>query len=123
MASRRVRLAAVEDVPLGQGRVVEAEGRELALFNVEGTFYALDNACVHRGGPLGERDLEGRMVVCPWHAGRWDVTTGADANNPAVKMACFPVVVEHGAVFVELLCGSGLGGALMVGVGFGADHG
>jgi nitrite reductase (NADH) small subunit len=102
MASRRVRLAAVEDVPLGQGRVVEAEGRELALFNVEGTFYALDNACVHRGGPLGEGDLEGRIAVCPWHAWRWDVTTGANANNPAVKMACFPVVVENGAVFVEL---------------------
>ncbi len=67
-----------------------------------GTFYAIDNACAHRGGPLGEGDLEGRIVLCPWHAWRWDVTTGANANNPAVKMACFPVVVENGAVFVEL---------------------
>jgi nitrite reductase (NADH) small subunit len=102
LASRRVRLAAVEDVAVGQGRVVEAEGKDLALFNVEGAFYAIDNACVHRGGPLGEGDLEGRIVLCPWHAWRWDVTTGANANNPAVKMACFPVVVEDGAVFVEL---------------------
>jgi nitrite reductase (NADH) small subunit len=102
MASRRVRLAAVEDVPVGQGRVVEAEGKDLALFNVEGAFYALDNACIHRGGPLGEGDLEGRIVLCPWHAWRWDVTTGANANNPAVKMACYSVVVEDGAVFVEL---------------------
>lgn len=101
MASRRVRLAAVEDVPAGEGRVVEAEGKELALFNVDGTFYAIDNACVHRGGPLGEGDLDGRFVMCPWHAWRWDVTTGANANNPAVKMACFPVAVEDGAVFVE----------------------
>ena len=54
------------------------------------------------GGPLGEGDLEGRIVLCPWHAWRWDVTTGANANNPAVKMACFPVSVENGAVFVEL---------------------
>jgi nitrite reductase/ring-hydroxylating ferredoxin subunit len=82
--------------------VVEAEGKDLALFNVEGTFYAIDNACAHRGGPLGEGDLEGRIVLCPWHAWRWDVTTGANANNPAVKMTCFPVVVENGAVFVEL---------------------
>jgi 3-phenylpropionate/trans-cinnamate dioxygenase ferredoxin component len=102
MARRRVRLAAVEDVPAGEGRVVEAEGKDLALFNVEGTFYAIDNACAHRGGPLGEGDLEGRIVLCPWHAWRWDVTTGANANNPAVKMACFPVTVESGAVFVEL---------------------
>jgi 3-phenylpropionate/trans-cinnamate dioxygenase ferredoxin component len=102
MTRRRVRLAAVEDVPAGEGRVVEAEGKDLALFNVEGTFYAIDNACAHRGGPLGEGDLEGRIVLCPWHAWRWDVTTGANANNPAVKMACFPVIVESGAVFVEL---------------------
>ena len=102
MASRRVRVAAIEDVPVGQGRVVEAEGKDLALFNVDGAFYAIDNACVHRGGPLGEGDLEGTIVLCPWHAWRWDVTTGANANNPAVKMACFPVTVEDGVVFVEL---------------------
>ena len=102
MAKRRVRVAAAEDVPVGQGRVVEAEGKDLALFNVDGAFYAIENACIHRGGPLGEGDLEGRIVLCPWHAWRWDVTTGANANNPAVKMACYPVVVEDGDVFVEL---------------------
>ena len=102
MASRRVRLAAVEDVAVGQGRVVEAEGKDLALFNVEGTFHAIDNSCIHRGGPLGEGDLEGRIVLCPWHAWCWDVTTGANANNPAVKLACYAVVVEDGDVFVEL---------------------
>jgi nitrite reductase/ring-hydroxylating ferredoxin subunit len=100
--ARRVRLAAVDDVPVGQGRVVEVEGKDLALFNVDGTFYALDNACAHRGGPLGEGDLEGRLVLCPWHAWRWDVTTGANANNPAVRMACFPVTVENDDVIVEL---------------------
>jgi nitrite reductase/ring-hydroxylating ferredoxin subunit len=102
MANRRVRLAAAEDVPPGEGRVVSAEGRDLALFNVDGAFYAIDNACIHRGGPLGEGDLEGRFVSCPWHAWRWDVTTGANANNPAVKMACFAVAVDDGDVFVEL---------------------
>ena len=100
--ARRVRLAAVEDVPVGQGRVVEADGKDLALFNVDGTFYAIDNACVHRGGPLGEGDLEGRIVLCPWHAWRWDVKTGANVNNPAVRMTCFPVSVDGGRIFVEL---------------------
>jgi nitrite reductase (NADH) small subunit len=99
---RRVRIAAVGDVPVGECRVVEAQGKELALFNVDGNYYVMDNMCVHRGGPLGEGDLDGRFVSCPWHAWRWDVTTGANANNPAVKMACFPVTVAQGAIFVDL---------------------
>ena len=98
----RVRVAAVADVPVGTGRVVEAGGRPLALFNVDGTFHALDNACPHRGGPLGEGDLDGPIVVCPWHAWRWDVTTGVNANNPAVTVARLPVRVEAGEVFVEV---------------------
>ena len=86
----------------GDARVVEVEGKDLALFNVDGTFYAIDNACAHRGGPLGEGDLEGRFVSCPWHAWRWDVTTGANVNNPAVRVACYPVAVEHDTIFVDL---------------------
>lgn len=102
VAGRRVKVATVGEVEAGQGRVVEAEGKTLALFNVDGAFYALDNACAHRGGPLGEGDLDGPTVTCPWHAWRWDVKTGANVNNPAVRVACFPVIVENGAVFVEL---------------------
>jgi nitrite reductase/ring-hydroxylating ferredoxin subunit len=100
--SARVRVAQVADVPSGEGRVVEAQGKALALFNLSGTFYALDNACPHRGGPLGEGDLDGAAVLCPWHAWRWDVKTGANVNNPAVRVACFPVTLEDGGVYVEL---------------------
>lgn len=98
----RMKVAAVGDVPAGQGRVVEVGGRTLALFNVDGTFYCLDNTCPHRGGPLGEGDVEGRIVMCPWHAWRWDVTTGFNVNNPAVKVACFAVSVDRGDVFVDI---------------------
>ena len=100
--ARRIKVAAVGDVAAGQGAVVEAEGKSLALFNVDGAWYAIDNTCPHRGGPLGEGDLDGRVVTCPWHAWRWDVTTGANANNPAVRVACFPVAVENGAVYVDM---------------------
>lgn len=100
MASR-VKVAAVADVPAGTGRVVEVPGKDVALFNVDGRFYAIDNQCPHRGGPLGEGDLEGTIVVCPWHAWRWDVTAGTNANNPAVRVACFSVVVEGDEVFVQ----------------------
>lgn len=98
----QVKIAAVDDVPAGQGRTVEAAGKTLAIFNVNGTYYAIDNTCSHRGGPLGEGDLEDRVVTCPWHAWQWDVTTGANVNNPAVKVACFSVTVENGAIFIDV---------------------
>jgi nitrite reductase/ring-hydroxylating ferredoxin subunit len=102
MPLRRVRVAAVADLPPGQGRVVDADGRQLAVFNVDGAFHAIDNACPHRGGPLGDGDLAGAVVSCPWHAWRWDVTTGANVNNPALRVACVPLSVEDGALWVEL---------------------
>lgn len=98
----RMKVATTSDVPTGEGRTVDAGGKTLALFNVNGTYYAIDNSCAHRGGPLGEGDLDGAVVTCPWHAWQWDVSTGANVNNPAVRMACFPVTVENDAVFVEL---------------------
>jgi nitrite reductase/ring-hydroxylating ferredoxin subunit len=98
----RLKIATVDDVPAGQGRTVEAAGKTLAIFNVDGTYYAIDNTCSHRGGPLGEGDLDDRVVTCPWHAWQWDVTTGANVNNPAVKVACFPVTVEGGGLYIDL---------------------
>jgi nitrite reductase/ring-hydroxylating ferredoxin subunit len=99
---RRVRVAAAGELAHGEGRVVEVEGRALALFNVDGRYYAIDNVCPHRGGPLAEGDLDGRVVSCPWHAWRFDVTTGANVNNPAVKAGCYAVTEDAGAVYVQL---------------------
>ena len=99
---RRVRVAVIGDVPVGEGRVVDINGVPLALFNIEGRYYAIDNLCPHRDGPLGEGDVDGIVVRCPWHGWRWDVTTGANVNNPAVTVACFPVVVEGNEIFVAL---------------------
>jgi 3-phenylpropionate/trans-cinnamate dioxygenase ferredoxin component len=100
--AKRVRVAAAGEVRPGEARVLEAEGRSVALFNVEGRYYAIDNVCPHRGGPLGEGDLEGSVVSCPWHAWRFDVASGANVNNPAVKLGCYAVSEEGGSVFVEL---------------------
>lgn len=98
----RVKVGSAAEVPAGEGRVFEAQGRAVAVFNVAGRFYAIDNDCPHRGGPLGEGDLEGTTVRCPWHAWRWDVTTGANVNNPAVKICCFAVTLEDGAIVIDL---------------------
>jgi nitrite reductase (NADH) small subunit len=98
----RVRVGLASDIPVGEGRVVDAAGKTIALFNVGGTHHAIDNSCPHRGGPLGKGDLDGAIAICPWHGWRWDVTTGANANNPAVAVSCFPVTVQQDEIFVEL---------------------
>jgi nitrite reductase/ring-hydroxylating ferredoxin subunit len=102
MTERRVRVAGVKDIPEGEGRVVEAGSETLAVFNVDGQFFAISNECAHRGGPLGEGPLDGHVVMCPWHAWRFDVRTGANLNNPAVKVGCLPVTVEDDGIYVDL---------------------
>lgn len=92
----------VAELAEGEARVVEADGRSIAVFNVAGTYYAVDNACPHRGGPLADGDLDGAVIACPWHAWRWDVRSGANVNNPAVTLACFPVHVGNDGIFVEI---------------------
>jgi len=70
-----VKVAQVSDLQPGAGKVVMVKDRAIALFNVDGTFYAIDNICLHRGGPLGEGELEGCVVTCPWHGWQYDVKT------------------------------------------------
>lgn len=61
-------MAKVDELAPGSAVTVVIDGREIALFNSEGTFYALDNTCPHQGGPLAEGWIEGGTVSCPWHA-------------------------------------------------------
>ena len=102
MSGRWTRVADAADVPAGRGRVVVAADRELALFNVDGRYYAIDNACVHQGGPLGEGILRGAVVACPWHDWRYDVRTGENPLDDRLRVACYPVRVEGTSVLVEI---------------------
>src|SRR5262245_7604471 len=95
-------IADVSELPAGQGRVIEVAGRQVALFNVDGTFRAIDNVCPHRGGPLGDGMLSGTTVTCPWHGWQFDCATGRSMRNPAVGVACFPTTVEGTTVYVEV---------------------
>ena len=76
--------------------------RVVALFNVGGKFFALDGVCPHQGGPLGEGELSGYVVTCPWHAWRFRVSDGTWADNPRIKIPAFAVRVEGDDVQVEL---------------------
>jgi nitrite reductase (NADH) small subunit len=100
---RHLKVASSAEVREGAGTVVVAEGTPVALFRVEGRCYATANACPHKGGPLGEGELEGHVVTCPWHGWTWDVRTGENVRQPRLKgVACFAVTEENGEVFIEL---------------------
>jgi nitrite reductase/ring-hydroxylating ferredoxin subunit len=89
-----VRVAGTEDVKAGSGMVAEINGKTIAVFNIDGTYHAIDNTCVHRGGPLGEGDVEGDLVTCPWHGWQYNVTTGVCVNNPAARVTSYQVQVD-----------------------------
>jgi nitrite reductase (NADH) small subunit len=95
-----VQVCKKNDIPAGSGKTVNVNGTAVALFNVEGTFYAIDDTCLHRGGPLGEGELDGKIAVCPWHGWRWDVTTGVNQLNPDVTVKKYDVKVEGEDVLV-----------------------
>ena|ERR687892_2253198 len=95
-------VARVNDVPPGTAWVVKAGDRELALFNVDGTFYATQNECLHLKGPLGDGELDGPVVTCPWHGYQYDVRTGENEFDRALQLETFEVVVEDGVVKVAL---------------------
>ena len=97
-----VRVTGTADVAPGSGVVTEANGQAIAVFNVDGTYYAIDNTCVHRGGPLGEGELEGDTVTCPWHGWQYNVKTGASINNPSACVKSYQVKVEGPDVKVLL---------------------
>jgi 3-phenylpropionate/trans-cinnamate dioxygenase ferredoxin subunit len=71
-----VKVASMNEISPGQARLVNIKGKEIALFNIEGTFFALENACTHEDGPLAEGEIDGHEVTCPWHSARFDVRTG-----------------------------------------------
>jgi nitrite reductase (NADH) small subunit len=97
-----IRVAEVEECPPGGGLEVVAGDRIVALFNVEGTLYALDGICPHQGGPLGKGKLTGCIVTCPWHGWQFDVTTGQHQTSQSLRHGRFPVKVESGAVWVDI---------------------
>lgn len=99
-----IKVANTSDIPSGEGRVIEIDGQAIALFNVEGQFYAIDNTCGHRGGPLGAGYCDPRnlTVQCPWHGWVYNIATGVSSFSPAQKVQIFDVKVENDEVKVLL---------------------
>jgi nitrite reductase (NADH) small subunit len=97
-----VKVATLEELPPGSAKSVEVQGRAVALYNLDGTVVATDNTCPHRGGPLGEGDLEGEIITCPWHNFQYDVKTGRCLTNAALSLACHPVRLDGKSILVQV---------------------
>src|SRR2546428_3328347 len=72
----RFRVADASELAPGQAKCVEVAGKKIALFNLDGSFYAIDDTCTHRGGPLSEGEVSGEEVTCPWHGAVYNIKTG-----------------------------------------------
>jgi NAD(P)H-dependent nitrite reductase small subunit len=97
-----VPIAKADELTAGEGKVIQVRNLEVALFNVAGAFYALENTCCHRGGPLGDGALKGNSVTCPWHMWEFELATGACVNSPGDHVRTYDVVVEDDTVKIRL---------------------
>ena len=98
----RVTVARVADIPDGGSVVVNVRDRDIAVFNVGGTFYAIDDFCPHMGASLAGGYVEDGCVTCPWHYWRFRLADGAWADNPKQKIGAYPVHLAGGDVQLEL---------------------
>ncbi|HTC41760.1 MAG TPA: Rieske (2Fe-2S) protein [Candidatus Acidoferrales bacterium] len=97
-----VRTIKVDELPPGTVRELYIEGKAVAVANVAGKIFAINNTCLHRGGPLGQGLLEGKVVTCPWHGWQFDVTTGKAVQNPAAGVDCYAAEVRGQDLFIDL---------------------
>jgi 3-phenylpropionate/trans-cinnamate dioxygenase ferredoxin subunit len=98
-----VKVATCSEMPPGGKKLVEVDGRPIAVFNVDGTFYAIDDVCTHDGGPLAEGELMGCEIQCPRHGARFDVRTGRPLCMPAIEpVAVHPIEVRGEDIYVAV---------------------
>src|SRR5262249_24894611 len=90
------------DIPDGEARVAEINGKLIAVFHHQGQFYALDDVCPHMGASLAAGEVQDGVVTCSWHAWRFRLSDGTWMNSPKVKTRCYPVRVVNDEIQVEV---------------------
>lgn len=96
-----VKVAGTGDIKPGSAKCASAAGKALAVFNVNGKFFVMDNTCTHRGGPLCEGELDGTIVTCPLHGHQFDITSGKSQSGDANEKS-YKTKVEAGAVMADV---------------------
>jgi nitrite reductase (NADH) small subunit len=97
------KLTTESELPLiDEAKEFTCVGKSICIANVNGTYSAMDNICLHRGGPLGQGMIENGKVICPWHGWAWDPKTGAAEQDSRAKVAVYPLKIENGDVMLEI---------------------
>lgn len=78
-----------------------SNGLEIVLIRIEGKIYAYENLCPHEDGPVGEGEVEGRCIICPWHGWSFDITNGECQNVPGEELKKIPLRIEEGSIYAE----------------------
>jgi nitrite reductase/ring-hydroxylating ferredoxin subunit len=92
----------IEQVPVGTGTTFTVAEKPIAVFNVDGTLYAIADGCLHRGSSLGSGKLDGKVVTCRSHGWRFDVTTGNTMHVPDYGVTSYPVKVVDGKILIAV---------------------
>ena len=92
----------VASIPPGSGQAFTVAGHRIAFFNVDGKIHAIDDTCPHAGAPLSEGQLNGCVVTCPWHAIRFDVTSGRVPGQSDDALSTYPVFINGDQIEVEV---------------------
>jgi 3-phenylpropionate/trans-cinnamate dioxygenase ferredoxin component len=103
MTADYVAVATTDEIPNGARKLLEVDGRAIAVFNIAGTYYCIADVCSHDDGPVAEGELVGTEIECPRHGARFDVRTGKVLSFPAiVDIPAYPVRIEDGDVLIGL---------------------
>jgi nitrite reductase/ring-hydroxylating ferredoxin subunit len=97
-----VKVATRSQLQPGKVLKVVAEGKEIALCNVDGKFFATTTMCPHQGGPLDEGELDGTTIICPWHGWMFNVADGCAVMNPKLKIKTYPVEIQGDDIYVNV---------------------
>ncbi|OGB95041.1 MAG: hypothetical protein A3G35_10605 [candidate division NC10 bacterium RIFCSPLOWO2_12_FULL_66_18] len=98
-----IKVATTSELAPGQAKKVEVQGKAIALFNLGGSYHAIDDTCTHRGGPLSEGQVQGDVVTCPWHGAKFKVTSGEVLGPPArAGVASYPTRITGSDIEVEV---------------------
>ena len=98
-----IRVGGVAELPeVDSAKEFHCGARTICMANVNGVYSAMENVCLHRGGPLGQGMVEGDKVICPWHGWAWDTKTGVADQDSRMKIAVYPVKIEDGDVMIEI---------------------
>jgi nitrite reductase (NADH) small subunit len=97
-----VKISTLTELPVATSKTVMVNGKEFGLYNVEGKVYACENTCGHQGAPLADGRLEGKVITCPWHSWKYDVTSGVCTRDDSITVKTYPTQIQGDDILIEI---------------------